>query len=91
MGQLKPNTKYIYESPDNGKTVYAREENSTDRILIGYTYNPDKHQYYSDDDKIWYEIRAAARENTALHNALEQCKILYHLSKKDEPLFWHPV
>lgn len=87
MGNLKPGANYVYESPDNGKTVYAREAGSTDRQLVGYSYNNTK----LSDDQLWYEIRAAAKDNPALKNALEQCKILYHLSKKEKPLFWHPV
>ena len=87
MGNLKPGATYVYESPDNGKTIYAREMGSTDKQLVGYSYDNTK----LSDDQLWQDIRAAAKDNPALKNALEQCKILYHLSKKEKPLFWHPV
>ena len=34
------------------------------------------------EDKLWGEIRRAARTNPALHEALERAKIIYHLSKE---------
>jgi len=39
MGSLKPNIPLIYESPDGGKTVYAREFGSNHKQLIGYQYD----------------------------------------------------
>lgn len=92
MGQLKPNAQYVYESPDKGETIYAREVGTSERILIGYTYNPQENKYHSAEDQLWYEIRAAAMEDTELQNALEKCKVLYYLKKKDEPyMMWYPV
>jgi hypothetical protein len=35
------------------------------------------------EDKLWGEIRRAAKTNTALQEALERVKILYYLSKED--------
>ena len=37
MGTLKPGATYVYESPDRGKTIYAREVGSMDRKIVGYT------------------------------------------------------
>jgi len=91
MGTLKPGATYVYESPDQGQTIYSREVGTDYRTLVGYTYNPEKHKYHSEEDQLWYEIRIAAKSNPALQSALEQCKILYHLGKKEESIFWHPV
>jgi hypothetical protein len=33
------------------------------------------------EDKLWGEIRRAARTNQALQEAIERVKIIYHLSK----------
>jgi len=33
------------------------------------------------EDKLWGEIRRAARTNKALHEAMERVKLVYHLSK----------
>jgi hypothetical protein len=34
------------------------------------------------EDKLWGEIRCAAKTNNALQSALEQCIIIYKLSKE---------
>lgn len=90
MGNLKPGATYIYER--NGEEVYAREFGETDRTLIGYRYEmEDKIDPRTGDgrpliehireDKLWGEIRRAAKTNTALHEALEHAILIYHLSK----------
>jgi hypothetical protein len=90
MGNLKPGATYIYER--NGEEVYAREFGQTDRTLIGYKYEmegkPDPRtsdgrplREHILEDKLWGEIRRAARTNSALHEALERAIIIYHLSK----------
>ena len=88
MGNLKPGATYVYER--NGEEIYARETGQTDRKLIGYQYE-NKVDPRTDDgrplfehlreDKLWGEIRRAARTNKALHAAMERVKLLYHLSK----------
>ena len=88
MGNLKPNTTYIYER--NGEEIYAREIGKTDRKLIGYQYEnkidprtPDGRPLYEHlkEDKLWGEIRRAARTNKALQSVLDRAIIVYHLSK----------
>jgi hypothetical protein len=34
------------------------------------------------EDKLWGEIRRAARTNKALQEAMERVKLVYHLSKE---------
>jgi hypothetical protein len=90
MGNLKPGATYIYER--NGEEVYAREFGETDRKLIGYKYEmegkPDPRTNdgrplveHIREDKLWGEIRRAAKTNSALHEALERAILIYHLSK----------
>jgi hypothetical protein len=90
MGNLKPGATYIYER--NGDEVYAREFGETDRTLIGYRYEmedkPDPRTsdgrplyQHIKEDKLWGEIRRAARTNSTLHAALERAILIYHLSK----------
>jgi hypothetical protein len=88
MGSLKPGATYIYER--NGDEIYAREFGETDRTLIGYQYenkvDPRTHDgrplfEHLREDKLWGEIRRAARTNSALQEALERVIIVYHLSK----------
>lgn len=86
MGQLKPGATYIYER--HNETVYAREVGAdpSTRQEIGWKYDPRTsdgrplHDHLM-DSKLWGNIHRAAKTNSALHEALERVKILYHLSK----------
>lgn len=84
MGQLRPDTTYIYESPDNGRTIYAREFGSDKKFIIGLDLK-SQGQLDLEDHKLWNDIRQAAKTNKALQIAMEHVKILYRLSK-DDPL-----
>ena len=90
MGNLKPGAMYIYER--NGDEVYAREVGKTDRKLIGYQYEmenkPDPRtsdgrplREHILEDKLWGDIRRAAKTNVALQSALDRAILVYHLSK----------
>ena len=73
----------IYESPDGGKTVYAREAGSSSRTLIGW--NGTAKTKYVDELRLWQDIRDSANTNSALQKALDNVIIIYKLSK-DNPL-----
>ena len=88
MGTLKPGATYIYER--NGEEIYAREVGTTERKLIGYQYEnkvdprtPDGRPLYEHlkEDKLWGEIRRAAKSNKALQSVLDRAILVYHLSK----------
>ena len=90
MGTLKPGATYVYER--NGDEVYAREFGQTERRLIGYQYEmenkPDPRtndgrplREHILEDKLWGNIRRAAKTNSALHEVLERAILIYHLSK----------
>jgi hypothetical protein len=94
MGQLKPGASYVYEREQG--TVYARETGAdpTTRQPIGWDYDPEESKRFDArtddgrplhehimDSKLWGEIRRAAKTNTALQEAIDRVKILYHLSK----------
>lgn len=88
MGTLTPNATYIYEQ--NGEEIYAREAGKTERKLIGYQYENKVdlrtvdgrplHEHLK-EDKLWSEIRRAAKSNKALQSALDRAILLYHLGK----------
>jgi hypothetical protein len=89
MGSLKPGATYIYER--NGEEIYAREAGKIERTMIGYQYenkpdprtNDGRPLYeHMKEDKLWGEIRRAARTNKALQEAMERVKLVYHLSKE---------
>ena len=75
----------IYESPDRGKTIYARDFGSIERELIHE--HEDMSVYGSivqkmQHEKLWEEIHAEAKHNPALQDALNQCIMIYKLSKE---------
>ena len=89
MGNLKPGATYIYER--NGEEIYAREAGKTERIMIGYQYENKVDPRTNDgrplhehlkEDKLWGEIRRAAKTNKALQSVLDRAILVYHLSKK---------
>ena len=99
MGQLKPDTQYIYERADG--VVYAREfgADPMTRFEVGYEYDPitghwiDHNERTADgrplfehirDNKMWGEIRRAAPANPALQDALDRVIMIYKLTKTDE-------
>jgi hypothetical protein len=91
MGQLKPGATYIYESPDGGETVYARESGSTERQMIGQSYKARSRIDQIREDKLWGEIRRKAETHPGLAEELERVIIFYRLLEDSEPIMWHPV
>ena len=85
MGNLKPGATYTYEHQDG--VVYATESGTTEKTVIGWDYNLNKPgdgkatYLESKESLLWREIRMVAKTNPALQNALDQCIMLYHLSK----------
>jgi hypothetical protein len=96
MGNLKPGVMYVHERV--GDVVYTREFGSdpSTRQVAGWDYNKDEPRFdprTSDgrplhdhimEDKLWGEIRRAAKTNITLQEALERVKILYYLSKEND-------
>jgi hypothetical protein len=80
MGQLKQDTKYIYEH-SNGIT-YAREfgEDPSTRKIIGMSLKETTLHDNLLDAKLWGNIKRAAEDNPALQKALDQCILLYKLT-----------
>jgi hypothetical protein len=88
MGTLTPGAAYVYER--NGEEIYAREAGKTERTMIGYQYENKIDPRTGDgrplhehimEDKLWGEIRRAAKTNKALQSALDRAILVYHLSK----------
>lgn len=77
MGKLEPGATYIYESPDQGHTVYARKQGSTEKILIGQSY----YGLEQAEQRMWNEIYKNQHLNSTLQSQVEQCIITYKLTK----------
>jgi hypothetical protein len=80
MGKLKPGATYIYESPDGGKTTYARELGAleSERIMIGQSWKAKELV----EQRMWNDIYPKRNLNSALTEAVEKCIIIYKLSKE---------
>ena len=87
MGSLKPGATYIYERADG--IVYAREMGADprERFVVGYESGKDYDTVQAlngiKEDKMWSEIRLAAKTNLALQEAMERVKVIYELSKDE--------
>jgi hypothetical protein len=84
MGSLKPGATYIYERVDD--VVYAREMGAdpSTRKAIGWDYDPAKSDHLTEmrHGYLWNQIHEEAKTNPTLQKALEQCIIIYNLSKE---------
>lgn len=83
MGKLKPGATYIYERADG--VTYAREfgDSSASRFPIGWDSEKSATLNKMEEDKLWGDIRRAAKTNPLLQEELNRVKIFYELSKKD--------
>jgi hypothetical protein len=77
---------FVYESPDRGQTIYRRRIGEVVRELIKDSRTPDGRPLHDHimEDKLWGDIRRAAKTNPALHDALERAIVIYQLSKKND-------
>jgi hypothetical protein len=80
VGKLKPGAKIIYESPDNGGTIYGRYAGTNERWIVGYSQEKNNTIEQIKEDKLWSDIRRAAKTNPTLQDALDRVKIIYELS-----------
>ena len=86
MGNLTPDANYIYER-ENGVT-FAVNNDTGKTTMIGWDYDPRTPDgrplvEHIRDDQLWGQIRREARTNPALRNALDQCIVIYNLSKQN--------
>jgi hypothetical protein len=97
MGQLKPGASLIYER--DGATVYQREAGAdpATRSEVGHDYDTFEQQRDADiragmknrhaqmmEDKLWGDIRRAARTNPALQDLLDHAIMVYHLTRTEK-------
>ena len=72
----------VFESPDGGRTVYARRPGSTVRELHRQDPELQRELEELEQQKRWVDIFSARRNNLELHNLCEKVEIFYELSKK---------
>jgi hypothetical protein len=74
----------VFESPDGGRTVYARQSGESKRTL--YSQDPALQQELKDleNSKRWVEILQARKDNPELNHLCEQVEILYELGRNSK-------
>lgn len=76
----------IFESPDKGTTVYARNFGATEKTRIDSSESlgiGTLHEQIT-ESKLWGDIHRAAKTNPTLQEALERVKVTYYLTKDYE-------
>jgi len=81
MSKCIQNSVYIFESPDKGGTVYRRKFGEIDRELYRVSDEISEQLAEIREDKLWGEIRRAAKSNKVLQDALERVILIHQLSK----------
>lgn len=79
---MNDQTKYIYESPDGGHTVYRRAFGGavTEREL--HSISHEKRSLHEEllETKLWGEIHRAAKKDPVLRDMLDRV-VVYHRLK----------
>ena len=73
----------IFESPDGGRTVYARQPGSKDRELHWQDPSLQRELVELEQQKRWVDIFQARRDNPELDRLCEQVEIMYELGRKE--------
>ena len=73
----------IYESPDGGKTVYARERGSSNRVLIHTDNAVEETKKLLNRQKRLIKIVELAETVPALNDQLEKLEEIYLLVKNE--------
>jgi hypothetical protein len=74
----------VYESPDGGRTVYARNPGQKNREL--HLQDPALEKDLADlrQQERWQFILSERAKNPAINNLCEQIEVLYELSKTSQ-------
>lgn len=82
MHCMMTNESVIYESPDGGKTVYARKHGSSQRQLV---YEDPVWKREQEISERWVKLKAAvfmADSDPTLNDAISKVEMLYALKRK---------
>ena len=71
----------VFESPDGGRTVYARRPGQATRELYSRDPKLEKEIAEIESQRRWMDIFNARQGNVALDQICEQAEVLYELSK----------
>lgn len=69
----------VYESPDGGKTIYARSMGRTARRLVHSDNQESDLRRELQLQVMWHGIHSAAQHDPVLNDMLEQIEVYYQL------------
>ena len=72
----------VFESPDGGRTVYARRPGSDKRELHWQDPNLQQEIRELESQKRWVDIFQARRDNAELNDLCEKVELLYELKRE---------
>jgi hypothetical protein len=72
----------IFESPDGGRTVYARTPGSNKRTLHSQDPELQRELAELESQKRWVDIFQARHNNPELDRLCEQVEVLYELGRR---------
>jgi hypothetical protein len=72
----------IFESPDGGRTVYARRPGSNERTLHSRDPELQRELAELESQKRWVDIFQARQNNPELDRLCEQVEVLYELGRR---------
>lgn len=72
----------IFESPDGGRTVYARRPGQTKRTLHRQDPELQRELEELENQKRWVDIFQARQHNPELNRLCEQVEIMYELGRQ---------
>lgn len=81
---MENNKGLVYESPDGGKTIYARKRGSTSRHLF---YEDPAFKKERELNERWIKLKEIvfmANDDPSLNDALNTLEILYALKKNEQ-------
>ena len=74
----------VFESPDGGRTVYARRPGDSKRELHWQDSKLQQELKELESQKRWVDIFQARRDNNELNDLCEKVELLYELRRKTE-------
>jgi hypothetical protein len=74
----------IFESPDSGETIYVRKFGETARTLHSKSQAIIEQEQLNQDIEKYKLMRHMAKTNPTLNSLLEQCSVVYNLSKDSQ-------
>jgi len=75
---------YIFESPDQGNTIYRRKFGETARTLHSVSDSVTETLDELKSVKLLSEIYRASKTNKVLRDALERAIMIYHLTENKD-------